>query len=113
MDIIGGYIVNTFTERLKAYRIDLKISTKKEMANKLNISEQLYAMVERGSRKPSEDFLNKLVSFSGLKEEYWLYGIFENSMYMKKIEYCLKNKNNNLLCKHILQMLDDVKLEDN
>lgn len=100
-----------FSQRLKDYRInELKIRTKKEMADKLDVSEQLYAMVERESRKPSEDFLNKLVIFSGLKEQYWLYGALENSIYMKKLEYCLENKNNNLLCKHILQMLDDIKL---
>lgn len=65
-----------FSKRLKNYRENtLKILTKKEMAEKLGVSEQLYAMVERGSRNPSKDFLRKLVTYSNLLEEYWLYGI--------------------------------------
>jgi hypothetical protein len=32
-------------------------------------------MVERGDRKPSEDFIRKLVIYSSLPEEYWLYGV--------------------------------------
>lgn len=104
--------MTTFVQRLKNYRLnELKIKTKREMADKLNISEQLYAMVERESRKPSNDFLNKLVLFSGLEKEYWLYGIREDSLYMKKIKYCLENKDSNLICKYILQMLDDINLD--
>lgn len=69
-----------FIERLKDYREKtLNISTRKEMSDKLNISEQLYAMVERGDRNPSKNFLDKLVAFSSLPEEYWLYGITNES----------------------------------
>ncbi|HBJ1645852.1 TPA: helix-turn-helix domain-containing protein [Clostridium botulinum] len=103
---------SNFNERLLNYRInEIKIDSKREMAKKIGISEQLYAMVERGDRKPSKDFLNKLVLLSNLKEEYWIYGISEDNIYSKKIEYCLRNKENNLLCKHILQMLDDINID--
>lgn len=65
-----------FKERLKKYREEeLMLNTKREMAEKLGVSEQLYAMVERGDRKPSNDFLRKLVICSNVPEEYWLYGI--------------------------------------
>lgn len=53
--------INNFESKLKDYRENnLKINTRREMAEKLGVSEQLYAMVERGDRKPSNDFLNKL-----------------------------------------------------
>lgn len=65
-----------FKERLRKYRVDeLKLNTKREMAEKLGVSEQLYAMVERGARKPSNDFLGKLIILSNIPEEYWLYGV--------------------------------------
>lgn len=64
-----------FQDRLKKYREeDLLLSTKREMAEKIGVSEQLYAMVERGDRKPSNDFLRKLVICSNIPEEYWVYG---------------------------------------
>ncbi|OOM81842.1 helix-turn-helix domain protein [Clostridium puniceum] len=65
-----------FKERLRSYREnELKLSTKREMAEKIGVSEQLYAMVERGDRLPSNDFLRKLVLYSNMPEEYWRYGI--------------------------------------
>ncbi|MFT8352166.1 helix-turn-helix domain-containing protein [Clostridium saccharoperbutylacetonicum] len=64
-----------FNDRLLKYRSELNINTKREMAARLGVSEQLYAMVERGDRKPSDDFIRKLVIYSSLPEEYWLYGI--------------------------------------
>jgi transcriptional regulator with XRE-family HTH domain len=67
-----------FNDRLKKYREDLNIDTKREMANKLGVSEQLYSMVEKGTRKPSEDFIRKLVVDSNLFEEYWLYGVVKD-----------------------------------
>lgn len=63
-----------FNERLKKYRVELGIAKKKQMAQKLGISEQLYSMLESGSRKPSNDVMKKLVEFSGIAEEYWEYG---------------------------------------
>ncbi|CAI3643046.1 helix-turn-helix domain-containing protein [Clostridium neonatale] len=74
-----------FNERLKNYRENhLKISTKKEMAEKLGVSEQLYAMVERGARNPSKDFLRKLVIYSNLPEEYWIYGVKTENEFIDK-----------------------------
>lgn len=64
-----------FNNRLLKYREELNVNTKREMAARLGVSEQLYAMVERGDRKPSEDFIRKLVIYSNLPEEYWLYGV--------------------------------------
>lgn len=66
----------TFNDRLKNYRLNTcKLSTKKEMAEYLGISQQLYAMVERGDREPSKKFLEVLVNHSKLDESYWLFGI--------------------------------------
>ncbi|MEG1313601.1 MAG: helix-turn-helix transcriptional regulator [Bacilli bacterium] len=67
--------MNDFALRLEHYRVDaLKISTKREMAERLEVSEQLYAMFERGARKPSKSFLKKLSKYSNIPESYWLYG---------------------------------------
>lgn len=74
-----------FNERLKDYRENtLKISTKKDMAEKLGVSEQLYAMVERGARNPSKDFLRRLVTYSDLPEEYWMYGVKSENEFIDK-----------------------------
>lgn len=67
-----------FNDRLKEYREKLGIETKREMADKLGISEQLYSMLEVGSRNPSKKVLHKLVDFSGLPEEYWVYGVIDD-----------------------------------
>lgn len=73
-----------FKDRLIEYRESLNIDTKREMAEKLNVSEQLYAMVERGARKPSADFIRKLVIFSNKPEEYWLYGVSKDDDIINK-----------------------------
>ena len=67
-----------FNDRLKDFREKLGIETKREMADKLGISEQLYSMLEVGSRNPSKKVLEKLVNFSGLPEAYWVYGIIDD-----------------------------------
>nr|WP_279325008.1 helix-turn-helix transcriptional regulator [Clostridium perfringens] len=56
------------------YREGLELK-KREFAEKLDISESYYNMIENGKRKAPKSFLYKLVSFSNLPEEYWLYGI--------------------------------------
>lgn len=68
-----------FNERLGKYREHLNIDTKRKMANELGVSEHLYAMVERGDRPASKDFMRKLVIYSKLPEEYWLYGVEKNN----------------------------------
>lgn len=83
---------NEFKERLKQYRQSLKIKTKREMAHKIGISEQLYYMLESGSRTPSKDVLQKLFLISKKPEEYWLYGIDENEYINKREEFkCLRD----------------------
>lgn len=63
-----------FSERLRTYRVELGIAKKKHMAQKLGVSEQLYSMLENGSRRPSKEVMKKLVDFSGIPVEYWEYG---------------------------------------
>ncbi|WP_270545616.1 helix-turn-helix domain-containing protein [Clostridium butyricum] len=99
-----------FENRLKNYRKNLGLK-KRELADKLELSESYYNMIENGKRNPSKSFIIKLVNYSKKSEEYWIYGILKDSIYMKKLEYCLENKDNNLLCKYILHMLDDIKLD--
>jgi transcriptional regulator with XRE-family HTH domain len=77
-------VFEMFNERLMKYRENLNINTKREMAEKIGVSEQLYAMVERGDRKPSNDFIRKLVIFSNLPEEYWIYGVEKDTDILNK-----------------------------
>lgn len=76
-----------FNKRLEEYRLKLKIETKREMAKKIGISEQLYAMVERGARKPSSDIIKKLVAMSKLPAEYWLYGVNKKDFFNNKDDF--------------------------
>ncbi|MBV1816906.1 helix-turn-helix domain-containing protein [Clostridium cochlearium] len=77
---------NNFCERLFNYRMSLGIETKREMADKLEISEQLYNMLENGKRTPSQKVLDKLFLISNKPEEYWLYGIEDEKNYIEKRE---------------------------
>jgi transcriptional regulator with XRE-family HTH domain len=63
-----------FSELLEKYRNKLHLN-KRQMADKLELSESYYNMIENNNRPPSKVVLNKLVSISELSEEYWLYGI--------------------------------------
>jgi transcriptional regulator with XRE-family HTH domain len=63
-----------FNERLEKYRTDLNLK-KKEMADKLHVSESYYSLIDNGKRTPSKTFIQKLVLISELPEEYWIYGI--------------------------------------
>lgn len=65
-----------FSERLKKYR-ESKNLLKKEFAEKLEVSESYYNMIENGKRNPSKSFIEKLVCESSKPEEYWIYGINE------------------------------------
>ncbi|MDU7250888.1 MAG: helix-turn-helix transcriptional regulator [Clostridium sp.] len=75
---------NNFNKRLLDYRLSLGIETKREMADKLEISEQLYNMLENGKRSPSQKVLDKLFLISNKPEEYWLYGIDSEHDYLEK-----------------------------
>ncbi|AWK52154.1 XRE family transcriptional regulator [Clostridium beijerinckii] len=63
-----------FNNRLEKYRNELHLR-KKEMADKLQISESYYSLIENGKRNPSKNFIEKLVLISELPEEYWIYGM--------------------------------------
>ena len=68
--------MQTYYERLRNYRENvLKLNTKKEMAQYLNISERVYAMAENGTRPLSKNLLATLVAKTNLNEAYWLYGV--------------------------------------
>lgn len=71
-----------FNDRLKEFREFLNIKTKQEMANKLGITRSLYSMLENGTRKPSQNVLDKLVEISNKPEEYWIYGITQEDEYL-------------------------------
>lgn len=82
-----------FAERLREYReVELRVETKKKMAEMLGISQQLYAMLERGERNPSKKILSLLVAFSGMPASYWIYGINEEQT---KERYSFLDKNVN------------------
>jgi len=63
-----------FNERLEKYRNELHLK-KREMANKLEVSESYYNLIENGKRHPSKNLIEKLVVVSELPEEYWVYVI--------------------------------------
>ena len=63
-----------FNERLEKYRNELHLK-KREMANKLEVSESYYNLIENGKRNPSKNVIEKLVVISELPEEYWVYGL--------------------------------------
>lgn len=63
-----------FNERLEKFRNELHLR-KKEMADKLKVSESYYSLIESGKRNPSKNLIEKLVLISELPEEYWIYGI--------------------------------------
>ncbi|NRT71402.1 helix-turn-helix transcriptional regulator [Clostridium beijerinckii] len=63
-----------FNERLEKYRNDLNLK-KKDMADKLDVSESYYSLIESGKRNPSKNLIEKIVLISELPEEYWIYGI--------------------------------------
>lgn len=90
--------MNSFGERLKNYRTnDLNISTKREMAQELGISEQLYAMFERGAREPSKNFLKTLSEYSKIPESYWRYGIENDYIEDREDFSCTKEAVTNLI----------------
>lgn len=67
-----------FNTRLEEYRESLGLK-KRELADKLEVSESYYNMIENGKRNPSKSFIIKLVNNSGKPEEFWIYGITEDN----------------------------------
>ena len=79
-----------FNERLEKYRNELHLK-KKDMADKLQISESYYSLIESGNRAPSKAFIQKLVLISEMPEEYWIYGINKEDYIDTRDDFkCLK-----------------------
>lgn len=75
-----------FNIRLEEYRNKLHLN-KRQMADKLELSESYYNMIENGNRQPSKPVLEKLVAISDLPEEYWIYGINKNDNISNKDDF--------------------------
>lgn len=75
-----------FSSRLEKYRNELHIK-RKEMADKLQISEGYYSLIASGKRSPSKTLLEKLVLISQLAEEYWMYGIYQEDFINTRDEF--------------------------
>ncbi|GAB2023567.1 helix-turn-helix transcriptional regulator [Pseudolactococcus yaeyamensis] len=58
-------------ERLKSLRLEAKL-TQKEIAVKLRISQQGYAVWENGKRNPNQQTLNTLADFFNVSTDYLL-----------------------------------------
>lgn len=79
-----------FKDRIIEYRESLGIKTQKAMAERLDLSRQLYSNLESGYKNPSKLVLEKLVADSNLPEEYWLYGLDERQYVDERKEFkCL------------------------
>lgn len=64
---------NEFGKRLEKYRTE-RMMTKRELAEKLEITEQYCGAIERGVKKPSKNFMEKLIVLTELPYEYWMFG---------------------------------------
>ena len=58
-------------ERLKLLRLEIKL-TQKEIAEKLGMSQQAYAVWETGKRNPNQKTLNLLSDFFNVSTDYLL-----------------------------------------
>ncbi len=75
-----------FNERLKEFRESLDLN-KREFADKLDVSESYYNMIENNKRNPSRSFITKLVNISGKPEEYWMFGISDNEYRLTREDF--------------------------
>jgi len=80
-----------FNERLEKYRHEFNFN-KTEMAHKLEVSDSYYSLIEGGKRKPSKNFIEKLVSVSEVPEEYWLYGISKEEYLSARYDFKVLRK---------------------
>ena len=62
-----------FSERLKNLRKKVGL-TQVDVAGKLGISQQAYALWERGAKKPTQENLVKIAKFYGVTTDYLLEG---------------------------------------
>lgn len=97
-----------FNKRLEEYRNGLHI-TKRELADKLEMSESYYNMIENGKRNPSRTFILKLVALSGKPEEYWIYGIDDNEYRANREDFKATTKAvDQLLELKLINNIDDI-----
>ena len=68
-----------FSDRLEKYRISSNTS-KRAMADKLDISESYYSLLVNNKRSASKKIISKLVTLSGKSETYWIYGYEESNL---------------------------------
>lgn len=76
----------TIVDRLKKFKNELGIESNKEMATLLKIGESFYSSIESGKKPVSKNVLQRLVVLSKLPEEYWRYGITDETERIEKRE---------------------------
>lgn len=94
-----------FTDRLKKFRNEKGLN-QTELGDLIGVKKSYYSQIENNKKSPSRNFINSLVSISGLPEEYWLYGIEEKDYIDNRIEYkCIQRAFEQIL---ELNIIDDV-----
>ncbi|MBN1062697.1 XRE family transcriptional regulator [Clostridium botulinum] len=102
-----------FNERLQKYRNELHLKMK-DMADKLQVSEGYYSLIENGKRSPSKTLIEKLVSVSELPEEYWIYGINKEDYVNTRDEFkCLKKALDTILDLKSIKEVNEIFDQDN
>lgn len=102
-----------FNERLEKYRNDLNLK-KKDMADKLEVSESYYSLIENGKRNPSKNLIEKIVLISELPEEYWIYGIKKEDYVNTRNDFkSLKKALDTILDLSSISNVDEVFDKDN
>ena len=102
-----------FRERLEKYRNELHLK-KKDMADKLQVSESYYSLIESSKRSPSKNFIEKLVLVSELPEEYWIYGINQEDYVNTRDQFkSLKKALDNILDLGYFDNANEIFDEDN
>ncbi|MGH4125146.1 MAG: hypothetical protein ACREV6_19695 [Clostridium sp.] len=76
----------TIVDRLKKFKNELGIENNKDMATLLKIGESFYSSIESGKKPVSKNVLQRLVVLSKLPEEYWRYGITDETERIEKRE---------------------------
>lgn len=102
-----------FSDRLEKYRNELHLK-KKDMADKLQVSESYYSLIESRKRSPSKNFIEKLVLVSELPEEYWIYGINQEDYVNTRDEFkSLKKALDTILDLGSFKNVNEIFDEDN
>lgn len=97
-----------FNERLENFRNKIGL-IKRELAEKLEVSESYYNMIENGKRNPSKTFINKLVSLSGKPEEYWMFGISDNQYRTTREDFkSVRKATEQLIELNLINNIDDL-----